>query len=121
MSLTKKGTIRVEGLCSMAEARRRLGKRRSEEEGNVSVPHRYCFKSPEVAVVGLTHLSQGFRETFSRPVRRIRFLGLFDTVNSVPHFENAWMKRAKFPYTARSTAKVIRHAGKYNLTHAKHR
>ena len=24
-----------------------------------------------------------FRETFSRPVRRIRFLGLFDTVNSV--------------------------------------
>lgn len=28
-----------------------------------------------------------FRETFSRPVRRIRFLGLFDTVNSVPQFE----------------------------------
>ncbi|KAL2130493.1 hypothetical protein VTI74DRAFT_6329 [Chaetomium olivicolor] len=27
---------------------------------------------------------KGFRETFSRPVRRIRFLGLFDTVNSVP-------------------------------------
>lgn len=26
---------------------------------------------------------KGFRETFSRPVRRIRFLGLFDTVNSV--------------------------------------
>jgi uncharacterized protein (DUF2235 family) len=25
-----------------------------------------------------------FRETFSRPVRRIRFLGLFDTVNSCP-------------------------------------
>ncbi|MCJ1286440.1 hypothetical protein MMC26_005785 [Xylographa opegraphella] len=52
----------------------------------------------------------GFRETFSRPVRRIRFLGLFDTVNSVPHFENAWMKRSKFPYTARSSALVIRHA-----------
>ncbi|MCJ1398076.1 hypothetical protein MMC11_001273 [Xylographa trunciseda] len=52
----------------------------------------------------------GFRETFSRPVRRIRFLGLFDTVNSVPHFENAWMKRSKFPYTARSSAIVIRHA-----------
>lgn len=31
-----------------------------------------------------------FRETFSRPVRRIRFLGLFDTVNSVSkvcHFQ----------------------------------
>ncbi|MCJ1391891.1 hypothetical protein MMC18_004758 [Xylographa bjoerkii] len=52
----------------------------------------------------------GFRETFSRPVRRIRFLGLFDTVNSVPRFENAWMKRSKFPYTARSSALVIRHA-----------
>jgi len=26
---------------------------------------------------------KGFRETFARPVRRIRFLGLFDTVNSV--------------------------------------
>ncbi len=27
---------------------------------------------------------KAFRDTFSRPVRRIRFLGLFDTVNSVP-------------------------------------
>ncbi|KAL8815503.1 MAG: hypothetical protein Q9223_005361 [Gallowayella weberi] len=53
---------------------------------------------------------KAFRETFSRPVRRIRFMGLFDTVNSVPRFENAWMQRTKFPYTARSTAKVIRHA-----------
>ena len=52
----------------------------------------------------------GFRETFSRPVRRIRFLGLFDTVNSVPRFENSWMQRSKFPYTARSSALVIRHA-----------
>lgn len=51
-----------------------------------------------------------FRETFSRPVQRIRFLGLFDTVNSVPKFESAWMQRSKFPYTARSSAKVIRHA-----------
>lgn len=33
---------------------------------------------------------KGFRETFSRPVKRIRFLGLFDTVNSVPRFETAW-------------------------------
>ncbi|KAF1838304.1 hypothetical protein BDW02DRAFT_517022 [Decorospora gaudefroyi] len=51
-----------------------------------------------------------FRETFSRPVKPIRFLGLFDTVNSVPAFENAWMQRSKFPYTARSSARVIRHA-----------
>ncbi|KAL9006021.1 MAG: hypothetical protein Q9188_001255, partial [Gyalolechia gomerana] len=61
---------------------------------------------------------KAFRETFSRPVRRIRFMGLFDTgaivtstatiqiqadlhvVNSVPRFENAWMQRSKFPYTA---------------------
>lgn len=49
---------------------------------------------------------KGFRETFSRPVKRIRFLGLFDTVNSVPRFETAWMQRSKFPYTARSSAKV---------------
>ena len=34
-----------------------------------------------------------FRETFSRPVKPIRFLGLFDTVNSVPAFENAWIDR----------------------------
>jgi uncharacterized protein (DUF2235 family) len=53
---------------------------------------------------------KAFRETFSRPISRIRFMGLFDTVNSVPRFENAWMQRSKFPYTARSSAKVIRHA-----------
>ncbi|KAJ5668753.1 hypothetical protein N7462_009823 [Penicillium macrosclerotiorum] len=53
---------------------------------------------------------KAFRETFSRPISRIRFMGLFDTVNSVPRFENAWMQRSKFPYTARSTARVIRHA-----------
>ncbi|KAK2771008.1 hypothetical protein FQN53_005244 [Emmonsiellopsis sp. PD_33] len=53
---------------------------------------------------------KAFRETFSRPVERIRFLGLFDTVNSVPKFESPWMERSRFPYTARSTAKVIRHA-----------
>ena len=43
-------------------------------------------------------------------MRRIRFLGLFDTVNSVPRFENAWMQRSKFPYTANSSALTIRHA-----------
>lgn len=63
----------------------------------------------------------GFRETFSRPVRRIRFLGLFDTVNSVPRFETAWMERSKFPYTARSTAKVIRHAVSIDERRAKFR
>lgn len=31
----------------------------------------------------LFRFMKGFRETFARPVRRIRFLGLFDTVNSV--------------------------------------
>jgi hypothetical protein len=62
-----------------------------------------------------------FRETFSRPVRRIRFLGLFDTVNSVPRFENAWMQRSKFPYTARSTAKVVRHAVAIDERRAKFR
>ncbi|KAL8692292.1 MAG: hypothetical protein Q9218_002661 [Villophora microphyllina] len=66
-----------------------------------------------------------FRETFSRPVRRIRFMGLFDTVNSVPRFENAWMQRSKFPYTllfqARSSAKVIRHAVSIDERRAKFR
>lgn len=52
------------------------------------------------------HFMKSFRETFSRPVKRIRFLGLFDTVNSVPRFEAAWMQRSKFPYTARSSAKA---------------
>ena len=53
---------------------------------------------------------KAFRETFSRPVTRIKFMGLFDTVNSVPRFESAWMQRSKFPYTARSSARSIRHA-----------
>ncbi|KAF2969327.1 hypothetical protein GQX73_g4247 [Xylaria multiplex] len=64
---------------------------------------------------------KGFRETFSRPVKRIRFLGLFDTVNSVPRFEAAWMQRSKFPYTARSSAKVIRHCVSVDERRAKFR
>lgn len=64
---------------------------------------------------------KGFRETFSRPVRRIRFLGLFDTVNSVPRFETAWMERNKFPYTAKTSAKVIRHAVSIDERRAKFR
>jgi hypothetical protein len=62
-----------------------------------------------------------FRETFSRPVKPIKFLGLFDTVNSVPAFENAWMQRSKFPYTARSSARVIRHAVSIDERRAKFR
>ena len=64
---------------------------------------------------------ENFQSTFSRKVRRIRFLGLFDTVNSVPRFETAWMQRSKFPYTARSSAKVIRHAVAINERRAKFR
>ncbi|KAI1104346.1 hypothetical protein F4804DRAFT_341865 [Jackrogersella minutella] len=64
---------------------------------------------------------KGFRETFSRPVKRIRFLGLFDTVNSVPRFETAWMQRSKLPYTARSSAKVIRHCVSIDERRAKFR
>ncbi|RFU77072.1 short chain dehydrogenase reductase family [Trichoderma arundinaceum] len=67
------------------------------------------------------HFMKGFRETFSRPVGRIRFLGLFDTVNSVPRFETAWMQRSKFPYTARSSARVIRHAVSIDERRAKFR
>ncbi|KAK8057631.1 hypothetical protein PG996_011568 [Apiospora saccharicola] len=64
---------------------------------------------------------KGFRETFSRPVKRIRFLGLFDTVNSVPRFEAAWMQRSKFPYTAKTNAKVIRHCVSIDERRAKFR
>ncbi|EZF28583.1 hypothetical protein H109_03548 [Trichophyton interdigitale MR816] len=53
---------------------------------------------------------KAFRETFSRPVNPVRFIGIFDTVNSVPRFESAWMQRSKFPYTAKTSARVIRHA-----------
>ncbi|KAL1954108.1 hypothetical protein VTO42DRAFT_1732 [Malbranchea cinnamomea] len=67
------------------------------------------------------HYMKAFRETFSRPVKPIRFMGLFDTVNSVPQFENAWMQRNKFPYTARSSAKVIRHAVAIDERRAKFR
>lgn len=58
---------------------------------------------------------RGFREHFSRHMDPIRFLGLFDTVNSVPEYENAWLGRAGtsrkvFPYSARSSAREIWHA-----------
>ena len=67
------------------------------------------------------HFLKAFRDTFSRPVRRVRFLGLFDTVNSVPHFETAFLQRSKFPYTAKSSALVIRHAVSINERRAKFR
>ncbi|KAJ6121688.1 hypothetical protein N7512_004153 [Penicillium capsulatum] len=69
----------------------------------------------------LFRFMKAFRETFSRPVSRIQFLGLFDTVNSVPMFENAWMERNKFPYTAQSSARVIRHAVSIDERRAKFR
>jgi uncharacterized protein (DUF2235 family) len=47
----------------------------------------------------LFQFMKGFRETFSRPVRRIRFLGLFDTVNSV------------------SKVRLLRRVAKYCLIH----
>ena len=62
-----------------------------------------------------------FRETFCRPVHRVRFLGIFDTVNSVLRFESPWMTRSKFPYTARTSAKVIRHAVSIDERRAKFR
>ncbi|POR32375.1 Putative oxidoreductase C19A8.06 [Tolypocladium paradoxum] len=72
-------------------------------------------------VLKMHDFMKAFRETFSRPVGRIRFLGLFDTVNSVPRFETAWMQRSKFPYTARSSARVIRHAVSIDERRAKFR
>lgn len=48
-------------------------------------------------------------------------MGLFDTVNSVPKFESAWMQRSKFSYTAKLSAKVIRHAVSIDERRAKFR
>lgn len=78
-------------------------------------------KKAEKEAQQLDNFMKAFRETFSRPVGRIRFLGLFDTVNSVPRFEAAWMQRSEFPYTARSSAKVIRHAVSIDERRAKFR
>ncbi|KAK1092451.1 hypothetical protein LTR48_004319 [Friedmanniomyces endolithicus] len=64
---------------------------------------------------------QRFRETFSRPTERIKFIGLFDCVNSVPQFESAWMRRTKFPYTAKTSARAVRHAVAIDERRAKFR
>ncbi|KAL4879987.1 hypothetical protein BJY04DRAFT_228888 [Aspergillus karnatakaensis] len=70
----------------------------------------------------LKQYMEDFKDTFCQAVTQIQFLGLFDTVNSVPHFENAWMRRSgKFPYTSRTSAKVIRHAVSIDEHRAKFR
>lgn len=71
--------------------------------------------------LAMYHHLKSFRETFSRPVHRIKFLGLFDTVNSVPQFETAFLRRTKFPYAARTSAAVIRHAVSIDERRAKFR
>lgn len=85
------GAVRVENFPKVASSTR------ADEEGE---------SSEEIS----SGLHVAFREIFSRPVRRIRFLGLFDTVNSVPAFETRFMERSKFPYTTHTMVKVIRHA-----------
>ena len=54
---------------------------------------------------------EGFKRMFSRDVGRIRFLGLFDTVSSVPQFDVSWMTRGgRFAYAPRSKADEVWHA-----------
>ncbi|KAI9927560.1 hypothetical protein MW887_003178 [Aspergillus wentii] len=64
---------------------------------------------------------RAFRETFSRPVTRVKFMGLFDTVNSVPMFENAWMDRRGYSSFVQSSARTIRHAVSIDERRAKFR
>lgn len=52
---------------------------------------------------------KALRETFCRPVSQVRFLGLFDTVNSIPRFE-IYRSKFPFPFATRTSAKSIRHA-----------
>ncbi|RMJ22243.1 hypothetical protein PHISP_06883 [Aspergillus sp. HF37] len=63
---------------------------------------------------------KALRETFCLPILQIRFLGLFDTVNSVPQFE-ANRNKFMFPYTAKTSARVIRHAVSIDEHRAKFR
>ncbi|KAK5684018.1 hypothetical protein LTS10_003882 [Elasticomyces elasticus] len=78
-------------------------------------------KEEKLAKRGQFDFMRSFRETFSMAVERIRFIGLFDCVNSVPQFESAWMSRSKFPYTANTSARVIRHAVAIDERRAKFR
>ncbi|KAK0715936.1 hypothetical protein B0H67DRAFT_635071 [Lasiosphaeris hirsuta] len=73
--------------------------------GSKSSPSR-SYKRARV----LAQAMAGFKAAFSRPLMPVRFLGLFDTVNSVPEFEIPWMARRRFPYSARSGAAEIWHA-----------
>lgn len=63
---------------------------------------------------------KALRETFCLPILQIRFLGLFDTVNSIPQFE-ANRNKFMFPYTAKTSARVIRHAVSIDEHRAKFR
>ncbi|KNG81946.1 hypothetical protein ANOM_008867 [Aspergillus nomiae NRRL 13137] len=53
---------------------------------------------------------EAFREAFCRPITRIKFMGLFDSVHTVPWFELPGMRRTKFLHTPRTSSRVIRHA-----------
>lgn len=50
-----------------------------------------------------------FQETFSRPVARIRFLGLFDAVNSVPRFESSYVGQEDYSHPLPRVG-AVRHA-----------
>lgn len=63
---------------------------------------------------------KALRETFCRPVSQIQFLGLFDTVNSIPKFE-IYRNKASFPLTTKTSAKFIRHAVSIDEHRAKFR
>ncbi|KAK5685744.1 hypothetical protein LTR17_026966 [Elasticomyces elasticus] len=78
-------------------------------------------KEEKLAKRGHFDFMRKFRETFSIAIERIRFIGLFDCVNSVPQFESAWMSLTKFPYTANTSARVIRHAVAIDERRAKFR
>lgn len=109
----------MESLPKVAVSNRSHGQgERSKEvahELHVCFPRDLLSSSPSVSAAATFALRKGLS------ISSIRFLGLFDTVNSVPRFENALMKRSKFPYTARSTAKVIRHAVAIDERRAKFR
>jgi len=104
---------------------KQLGKRRKISTSLCEASEKHCkfladlLRSLSDILLSITGSTDNY--TSSRPVRRIRFLGLFDTVNSVPRFESAWMQRSKFPYTARSSAKVVRHAVSIDERRAKFR
>ncbi|CAI7638545.1 unnamed protein product [Penicillium pancosmium] len=63
---------------------------------------------------------KALRETFCRPVSQIQFMGLFDTVNSIPRFE-IYRNKASLPFTTKTSAKVIRHAVSIDEHRAKFR